>query len=369
MKIPRLLLIIILLLPLITYLGYPPATCISKERSAGKNTLFLVYSYTIDPIGLVDVLVKKIRLMGYEAQNLSPPPGKRRNKEKNQSVYGSGFFISESGLFITACHVIERAETIILKKLNGDSSRAEIFIDDPLTDIAILSTTDKKKEDHWLSLGNYHNANIGDEVKAIGYPVPNLVGSIPKLTTGFISPDVGLQGDPTKFAVRAPLVLGYSGAAILNTRNEVIGIASEQISDFTFLTHTGPLPPDINLGIKIDYARTLLEISLEENMSWKNSNIINLEDAINSTALVLVNTREVPEDFQSKKPGRSILVDISNIYGYYIIHYTLFEFNRKWTAKDTCEVLASEYIAGAPGSDPYELVEEIIKEMRIKVAL
>jgi len=307
--------------------------------------------------------------MGYEAQNLGSAQVKKRNEKKNQRVYGSGFFISESGLFITACHVIERAETIILRKLNGDSSRAEILIDDPLTDIAVLSTTEEKKVEHWLSLGNYHHANIGDEIKVIGYPVPNLVGSMPKLTAGFISSNVGLQGDPTKFAVRAPLVLGCSGAAILNARNEVIGIASEQVSDFTFLTHTGPLPPDINLGIKIDYARTLLEVSLEENISWKSSNIRNLEDAINSTALVLVNTRKVPEDFQSKKPDRSILVEISNIYGYYIIHYTLFEFNKKWTVKDTCEVLVSEYIAGAPGSGPYEIVETIIKEMRIKVAL
>ena len=61
MKIPRLLLIIILLLPLITYLGYAPITCVSKERSVEKNTLILVYSYTVDTIGLADVFLEEMK--------------------------------------------------------------------------------------------------------------------------------------------------------------------------------------------------------------------------------------------------------------------------------------------------------------------
>jgi hypothetical protein len=323
----------------------------------------------VDPVGLEDVFLKEIRLMGYEVQILSLAPAQNGNEKKAQVFYGSGFFISEDGLFITAYHVIEQAETIILRKANGSLFRARILIEDPVNDIAILSTIGEQEEDYWLHLGNSHSINIGDRIRVIGYPVPNLVGPKPKLAAGFISLDAGIRGDPTRFEIRAPLNLGYSGAAIVNTHNEVIGITSEQANaEWFFLGRTGPLPPDINFGVKINYARMLLEICLGEEVLRKGPKSTSLEDKINSTALVLVNTQDVPADFQSKRPDRIILVELSRAYFYYILQYTIFEFNKRW-AEVFGEVLATGYIGGAPTSNPTEIFEAFIKEMRIKAML
>jgi len=366
MKITRSRFIIILITLLVSFTGCNTGTYVSKERPGQKKILFLIYNQALDPIGLVSILLKELRSMGHEAHNLPSAPARHKNSKKGLNLYGSGFFISEDGLFITAHHVIEQAETITIRKMNGNSFRAEVLIEDPLTDIAILSVLDEQKEKHWLPLGNYHNANIGDEVKVIGYPIPYLLGSQPKLTAGFISANAGFRGDPTKFEIRAPLQLGYSGAAILNTRNEVVGIASEQLSGFSFLTETGPLPPDINFGAKIDCAKTLIELCLEDKVLRKDPNTNNLEDVINSTALVLINTQTVPASFYPMGPDQTVLFEFSTIFGYYLIHYTLFEFNKKWTDSEVCEILLTGYIAGAPGSSPGDIVEIIKQEMRIK---
>jgi len=368
MKVIRLFFIIIFAFLFTTFWGCTKAIDISKESSLAKDTLFLVHSKIGDDIGLSDVFFKEMRRMDYEVQDLTSAQARIEDEEK-KGFYGSGFFISEDGLFVTAYHVIEQAETIILRKIDGESCWATVLIEDPLNDIAILSAIGGQKESYWLSLENSHKSSIGDKITVLGYPVPELVGAGPKFSAGIISSDFGIGGDPTRFEIRAPLEPGCSGAAILNAYNEVIGIASEQTNEeWLLMTRAGPLPADISFGVKIEYARFLLEMCLDQ-IPRKGPNFNGLEDVINSTALVLINTQSVPEDFQPRKWNRIILVGFSRLYFCYVIQYTIFEFNKKWNDNVTGEVLTSGYIAGTPVSSPIEIVEAFIKEMRAKRVL
>ncbi len=370
MKATRLVILIALFFLLKTFLGCTESIYVPKESPSRMGTLFLIHNRTVDPIGVVDLLLKEIRLMGYEAQDLRVSPAQNENTEEDQFFYGSGFFISKDGLLITAHHVIEWAETIIIKKINGDSFRAKVLLEDPVHDIAVLSGIGEQKADYWLPLGNYHNAHIGEEIKVVGYPVPDLVGTKPMLAEGFISSDAGIGGDPTRFEISAPLNLGCSGAAILNRHNEVIGIASEQSNDeWVLLTRAGPLPPDINFAVKINYAKKLLDAFPGKKLPQKISKSIRFEDAVKSTALVLINTQKVPAAFHSKQWNRIILVEFSRMYMCYIIQYTLFEFNNRRDYNVSGEVSNSGYIGGTPVSHADEMVEALIKELRTKTIL
>ena len=369
MKTSRFFLIVTLFFLLKTFLACTTTPSVPKEGPVEAKPLFLIHSENAELIDFVDIFLKEISLLGCEVRDLSSQTAQDGDK-KDKGFYGSGFFISESGLFLTAYHVIEQAETIILRKIDGKLFLAKVLIQDPTNDIAVLSTIGGEKENHWLSLGNPPGANIGDAIRVLGYPVPNLIGIKPKLASGFISSDAGIGGDPTRFAFSAPLEVGYSGAAILNIHNEVIGIASEQTNDEWFLLgRTGSLPPDINYGVKINYAKILLESVLGEEISRNDSNMITLEDAIDSTALVLINTQNVPLDPQPMQQAKIVLVEFSKAYLCNIIHYTIFEFNKSGTDQVMGEVLASGYVGGTPVSNPKEMVDTFIKEMRIKSTL
>jgi len=318
----------------------------------------------VDSIGLVDFFIKEITLLGYKIQDVSMPLEEDGDPEENEGFYGSGFFISENGLFVTAYHVIEQARTIILRTINGRTVRAEVLIEDPSNDLAILSAVEGQNVESWLPLGDSDYTKIGDRINIVGYPVPNLIGANPEFASGFISADSGIGDDPTRFEFRAPIQLGCSGGAILNTRNEVIGITSEQTNDeWVLVTRTGTLPADINIGVKANYARVLLEL-YSAAFPWKTSSHASLEDAINSSALVLINTQNIPADIQSAGRHRIILVEFSRAFLCYILQYTIFEFNEKRNDIVVGEILTSGYIGGVPISNPYEIVEAFIKEMR-----
>ena len=134
MKITRLFFFTILFFLLKIFLACTTTTPVSKEDPAGEKPLFLLHNETGALIDFVDIFLKEMRLLGCEVKELSSASAQDGN-EKDKGFYGSGFFISENGLFLTAYHVIEQAETIILRKINGKLFMAKVLIQDPINDI------------------------------------------------------------------------------------------------------------------------------------------------------------------------------------------------------------------------------------------
>lgn len=147
-----------------------------------------------------------------------------KNHGKSEANIGSGFFISNDGLFITNAHVVSGASRIILRLHNKKDVEASVVGMDERTDIALLRVPG----------GPYKPAPIGDSSKlkigqwaiAVGSPF----GFEASATLGIVSakgrtlPDENyLPFIQTDAAVNP----GNSGGPLLNSEGRVIGVNTQ----------------------------------------------------------------------------------------------------------------------------------------------
>jgi S1-C subfamily serine protease len=164
-------------------------------------------------------------------------------QEQEQSL-GSGFVIDKAGHIVTNYHVIAGAKSVRVSFSNGDNVKARIVGSDPSTDIAVLQVEAHSRALTPLAWArNSDTVQVGDSVVAIGNPF----GYTRSVTAGIVSavdrPLTAPNDSPIEHAIQTDAALnhGNSGGPLLDTRGEVIGVAS-QIS-------TGNTGQQGNLGI------------------------------------------------------------------------------------------------------------------------
>ena len=140
-----------------------------------------------------------------------------------QTGAGSGVIISEDGYIVTNNHVIEGANTIIVKLSSGEEFEAELIGTDPQLDIGVL-----KIEKEGLTsavFGDSDKLKIGDEVIAIGNPLGEFGGSV---TDGIISGknrEITVENqNMTLLQTNAQINKGNSGGGLFDGNGNLIGI-------------------------------------------------------------------------------------------------------------------------------------------------
>ena len=138
---------------------------------------------------------------------------------------------------------------------------------------------------------------------------------------------------------------------------EVIGFASEKSDETVHYGFTAPLPYLIkNAGIKINNAKSLLDVVLKKRVSKNNHRVNNLDNAINSTALVLINKNEIQFDFKRQNQSKMVLIEVSVYRSLYYLDYTIIEFNPKGPENK----IGENTLSGCIGIDYYSNASDII---------
>jgi serine protease Do len=143
-----------------------------------------------------------------------------------QTGLGSGVIIDKDGLILTNNHVVDDADNIKVRLMDGREFEAKVKGRDPQTDLAILKI--EAKDLQTIEMGDSDKARVGDWVLAIGSPVnPQLEHSV---TSGIISAKgrsaVGLTQYEDYIQTDAAINPGNSGGPLVNLRGELIGINS-----------------------------------------------------------------------------------------------------------------------------------------------
>lgn len=139
-----------------------------------------------------------------------------------QEGHGSGFIIDADGIIMTNAHVVEGADKLIVHLYDGSEVRAESWVADPRSDVAIV----RIKTDAPLPvvpLGNSDLMQVGDWVLAAGNPFD--VGVT--VTAGIISATgrgPGINERENYLQTDAAINPGNSGGPLLNLNGEVVGI-------------------------------------------------------------------------------------------------------------------------------------------------
>jgi S1-C subfamily serine protease len=154
--------------------------------------------------------------------------GEGEEKEREHGL-GSGVVIDAAGDILTSLHVVKGAARILVTFADGTQSNAEIIVEQPENDIAVLQALDPPLSIFPAVLGNPNSMRVGDEAFVVGNPF-GLYGS---MSTGVISgfnrtfrltnSDVELDG---LIQIDAAVNPGNSGGPLLNRSGHVVGIVT-----------------------------------------------------------------------------------------------------------------------------------------------
>jgi S1-C subfamily serine protease len=208
-----------------TPLSSPVATKSGEEDGDSGNTVNEIYKADGDGVAFVESQI------GAEEVEPSPfNPFGEPESEGGGTATGSGFVIDNEGHVLTNNHVVEGADEITVKLGESDTPRdAEVVGADPSNDLALLKVDAPQSELHPLKLGDSSEAEVGDEVVAIGNPF----GLDRTVTSGIVSALQRQIQAPDGFSISnviqtdAAINPGNSGGPLINGAGEVIGINSQ----------------------------------------------------------------------------------------------------------------------------------------------
>ncbi|MCI8998824.1 MAG: serine protease [Muribaculaceae bacterium] len=183
---------------------------------------------------------------------------------------GTGFAIN-NGYIVTNYHVIENANTIKVKGIKGEFNRdynGVVVGTDKDSDLAII----KIQDDAFSGFGKVpysivsSQAEVGEDVFVLGYPLTSTMGEEIKLTTGIISSKTGFKGDVRLYQFSAPIQPGNSGGPLFNAKGNIIGVVSAK--------HSGT--ENVGYAIKSIYLKNLIESTIDASILPTSSAVSNL---------------------------------------------------------------------------------------------
>ena len=161
-------------------------------------------------------------------RNQDEPQRPRRQREFHMPATGSGIIISRDGYILTNNHVVEGADKVTVKVLNGREYTAETIGTDPETDVAVIKVDHTFEASEIAAIGNSDDIKIGDWAVAMGNPL----GLDWTLTVGVVSArgrsNLAIQGGGPSYQdfiqTDASINFGNSGGPLCNIHGEVIGV-------------------------------------------------------------------------------------------------------------------------------------------------
>ncbi len=262
-----------------------PRSTLAQGRSSGPNATAIepveapripsarplaelseAFSSVAEAVRPTVVYVSSSRRIGSNAarpqipEELQPFFGQPRNRAPHGREYssGSGFVVSSDGYILTNHHVIDGAEQVTVRLLDGRILEADIVGSDKDTDVGVLKIDAEGL--HPAALGSSEDVRVGEWVLAIGNPLGDeLTFSV---TQGIVSAkgrgqlQLGAGGNRSGeiqdfIQTDAAINRGNSGGPLLNVRGEVIGINTAIASGTGYYTGYA-------FAVPIDLARAVM---------------------------------------------------------------------------------------------------------------
>ncbi|MFX1707761.1 S1C family serine protease [Chitinophaga sp. CC14] len=141
----------------------------------------------------------------------------------NPGTYGgTGFAVSGNGYIVTNYHVVAGADSVYVQNNKGEAFKAISIFEDISSDLAVLKIADSSFKSQPLPYAlKPQSVKLGEEVFTMGFPRDEIVYG-----KGYISAKTGFNGDTTAYQVSIPVNPGNSGAPLLDSKGDVVGIVT-----------------------------------------------------------------------------------------------------------------------------------------------
>jgi serine protease Do len=216
---------------------------------------------------------------------------------------GSGVIVDADGILLTNNHVVDDADNIKVRLMDGREFEGTVKGKDPQTDLAVVMIDTKNLTP--IKLGNSDKVRVGEMVLAVGSPLnPQLEHTV---TSGIISAKgrsgVGLTQYEDYIQTDAAINPGNSGGALVDLRGNLIGINSAIVSQ------SGGFQ-GIGFAIPVNLARKVMDDIITNGKvirGWLGVYIQNITPEL-AKALDLKSTKgvlvsKVQEDSPAEKAG------------------------------------------------------------------
>ncbi len=153
--------------------------------------------------------------------------------DKERTSLGSGVVVVDTGLILTALHVVDGATDVEVTFADGSQSKALVMVRQPEHDLAVLSAFTIPDDLKPATLASSATLQPGDEVIAVGDPfgIVNSVsaGVVSGLHREYIEKSGGITlKDLVQFD--AAVNPGNSGGPLVNRNGEVVGIVESLLN-------------------------------------------------------------------------------------------------------------------------------------------
>lgn len=146
--------------------------------------------------------------------------------DQHQEGMGSGVIIRSNGYIVTNNHVVEGADHLQVKTLEGTEYDAKVIGTDPRSDLAVIKIDAQNLP--IVTFGNSDGLKPGQQVMAFGSPLSRDLSNT--VTAGIISAvgrlSQGPEGVQTYIQTDAAINPGNSGGPLVNLHGQLIGINS-----------------------------------------------------------------------------------------------------------------------------------------------
>ena len=160
------------------------------------------------------------------ASQLSSSPGEQASSASPASLWqkniGSGCIIDATGHIVTTENVIHQAQEIEVTFSDGTSAMAHLVGTDAESNLAVLRVDGRHTPP--ATMGNSDGVQVGSLVTIVG----NSFGLTSAVSFGLVN---GIRDKDELIQLSAPVNPGNSGAVVLNTKGEVIGLVVAAVSE------------------------------------------------------------------------------------------------------------------------------------------
>jgi serine protease Do len=159
--------------------------------------------------------------------------GNPQNQRVSVAQLGSGVLISNHGEILTAAHLVQTADTVLVQFSSGEVIAAKVIASEPAGDVALLKLNRAPPPGAVVAtLGDSDKTEVGDQILIVGAPH----GISHTLTVGYISgrqrPNLTYSGLSSAEFLQTDAAMnqGNSGGPMFNMAGEIVGIVSAIIS-------------------------------------------------------------------------------------------------------------------------------------------
>ena len=158
----------------------------------------------------------------------------RYGRQVSAAGVGSGTLVSEDGRILTAAHVVQTADQVVVEFPTGEAIPAKVMSSLPSADLAMVKLTKPAPKTAKVArLADSDTARVGSEVFVVGAPL----GISHTLTVGHLSARRAIPLSPGSdervelLQTDASINPGNSGGPLFNMNGEVIGVVSHIVTE------------------------------------------------------------------------------------------------------------------------------------------